>query len=963
MLLRIIKITFFLTALLMFAGNTTLAGGKITGKIVDKETGEPLIGVNVIINNMSLGAATDFEGDYVIINVPPGTYSITASFIGFKSITITDVNVIVNRTSKVDFVMGSATIEQEEIVINAKRPPIVKDLTASEQIIDDDYLAKSIAKSVPDIIETQTGIFQGYYRGSSQVEALYMLDNVSMNSGLFSDNYTGINTSTIQEIAVLTGGYNAEFGNARSAIINVTTKTSKEGIHGTVIARMRPAGTYHFGPYMYGKDLYDWTHYDLNYWNNQVADPNSTFFGEDPNTLLETWQKQITPNDTLKNYNERIQYETEATIYGPITDNLTFLLSGRYKRGVNIFPQAIPYNPEYNLQGYLDYKISQSLQFKLNILHGGYESTTSSSNWNSYESAQESSWYAQMVVEQPYEYEKYALMGAFLRQWPEKRRWSQYSGTFTYVINPESFLETTFSFLQDKMDRSDRYNSIPDSLYSHRDDQEKLIWYLDKGFMHAWDKTGSKLYSVKSSYTNQITKQHLLKVGAEFTSFDFYEDHYMIEYKGGGRENFVNKFEGTPYEGNFYVQDKMEFEGMVINAGVRVDYFNQNRSAPKNMFDPLAYQPNTPGHDPNEPYGYPGVPEREDTKLQVAVSPRLGISHPISANTVLHFVYGHFYQRPSWSKMFGFPTVSYIENDSSALDQYGDQVTYMEEWHGYYGNPKLGYEKTIQYEVGIKHNLANLVMINVTGYYKDASQETGFSSITGLYPATHFANKALMVSNSGYSDVRGIETKIETRSDYFINGGISHDVYWSSSGVVGYSRLYEEGAGREDIPKGVRDTDGAWSSFHKVKAWGSISFPKDYGPEIWGVKPLSDLYVYAYFWWRSGEPYTYHSPGDLSTKPNNKRWFNYYQLDLKIAKGFEVFGKRLELSVDIKNVLDSKFLKLLWGDDLTRYEERTDLPEEERLPKNSFSNEPDVWDWYSYQVAPRQINFEMRFDF
>ena len=530
-------------------------------------------------------------------------------------------------------------------------------------------------------------------------------------------------------------------------------------------------------------------------------------------------------------------------------------------------------------------------------------------------------------------------------------------------MSPESFLETTVSYLHDKMDRSDRYGIVPDSLYSHGDDTEKLIWYLDQGYMHAWDKTESSVYSFKTAYTSQFTKNHLIKAGAEFTSYDFYEDHFMIEYKGGGRENFVNRFNGQPYEGNFYLQDKMEFEGMVINAGLRVDYFNQNREAPKNMFDPLAYQLTTPGHNPEEPYGYPGTPEKESTKMQVAVAPRLGISHPISENTVLHFVYGHFYQRPSWSKMFGFPTVSYIDNDSAALDQYGDQVTYMEEWHGYYGNPKLGYEKTIQYEIGIKHNLAGLVMINVTGYYKDGSQETGFNTITGLYPATHFANKALMVSNSGYSDVRGIETKIETRTDFYLNGGLSHDVYWSSGGVVGFSRLYEEGSGREDIPKGVRDREGAWSSFHKIKAWATLALPEDFGPEIFGFKPLSDLYIYTYFWWRSGEPYTYHGPGDPSTRPYNKRWFNYYEIDMKIAKGFELFGKRLELSVDIKNLLDSKFLKLLWGDDLTRWEERKDLSEEDRLPKNSFSNEPDVWDWYSYQVPPRQVNFEVRFDF
>jgi hypothetical protein len=584
-------------------------------------------------------------------------------------------------------------------------------------------------------------------------------------------------------------------------------------------------------------------------------------------------------------------------------------------------------------------------------------------NWQSTESAQESDWYDQMEIRDPYQYEKYAPMGAFLYQWPELRRWTQISGTATYVFDNTTFLETSLSYLHDDMDRSDRYGAVPDTMYSHDDDTQKLIWYLDKGYEQAWDKTDAKVYSLKTSLTSQVAKNHLIKSGIEFTSYDFSEDHFMAEYKGGGRENFVNRFKGTPYEGNLYIQDKMEFTGMVINAGIRVDFFDQNRSAPKNMFDPLAFQLTTPGHNPDEPYGYPGNPERERTKIQVAVAPRFGISHPISENTVLHFVYGHFYQRPSWSKMFGFPTVSYVENDSAALDQYGNQVTYMEEWHGYYGNPRLTYEKTIQYEIGVEHNLANLFLIDVTGYYKDASQETGFSSITGIYPATHFANKALMVSNGGYSEVRGIETKIESRADFYLNGGISHDIYWSWDGVVGFSRLYEDGAGVEDLPKGLRNDKGAWSSYHKIKAWATLSFPQDFGPEILGFKPLSDFYIYSYFWWRSGDQYTYHGPGDISTEPNNMTWFNYYQVDLKLAKGFKIFDRRFEISVDITNLLNSKFYKLLYGDDLTRWHERTDLPEEERLPKNSFSNEPDVWDWYSYEVPPRQVNFAVRFDF
>jgi hypothetical protein len=423
----------------------------------------------------------------------------------------------------------------------------------------------------------------------------------------------------------------------------------------------------------------------------------------------------------------------------------------------------------------------------------------------------------------------------------------------------------------------------------------------------------------------------------------------------------MNVFNGNPYEGNVYLQDKIETEGLVVNVGVRADFFNENRDAPKNMFDPLAFEVATPGHDPGAPLGIPGTPEREQTKLQLAIAPRIGIAHPMSEYAVLHFVYGHFYQRPSWVKMFGFPFVNYGPLTDSTLNPYAKQSTYMNEWQGYYGNPNMGYERTIQYELGVDYNIADLIKLDVTGYYKDASQEANV--ITGVYAATYGATKALMVSNAGYSDVRGIETKVDSRFAGMFNFGVSHEIYWSFSGEVGFSRLYETGSQSVDVPKGLRQGRGAWSSLQRVKGWVSVSIKKDEGPEIFGVRPFSDFHVYSNFWWRQGDQYTYHAPGDVSTEPNNMRWFSYYQIDLRIAKAFDILGVRTEFSVDIKNLFDLKFLRLLDGDNLIRYMENPSLPDNQRLPKTYDFSEPNIWEWYSYEVPPRVLYFQVSANF
>lgn len=966
-----VKIFFVLIVfpIICFAGNT----GKISGKVTDKSNGEPLIGANVFIQSLKIGASTDVNGEYFILNIPPGSYTLTVSMIGYEKINRTNVSIIIDRTTVQDFNLESVSIEVENVVVVADRPVIDKDLTASEQVITSKILESSGVRSIKDALERLPGIFsdnsslawqrgatKGYVRGSSNVQAVFMIDNLSVNSGLVSDNYSGFNTSTIEQISVLTGGYNAEYGEGRSAVVNIVTKEAPSGIHGTMAVRMRPSGVYHFGRNIYSKENNDYVSTGIDYWTEQSNDENSRFYQQNPDSLLQAWRKQTTPNDAMGKYAERPEFEYEGTLYGSVMEDLGFMLSGRYKRGVGIFPQAIAYNPEFNIQGYLNYKFSPSLQIRVGGFVGGYESADyTASNMNTSEMGQEAGWLAPMRIDEQYARAKYNLFGAPFRQWPELRQWSQLYGKLTHVLNDQSFYEVTFSYLKDKLDRSDRENRIADSVWLP-DVVSMHPRYTLQAYYHTWTKNNSESYQLKTDYTNQITKAHNIKTGFTFKVHDFYYENYAAESRSN-RVNEMNVFEGNPYEGNFYVQDKIEYPGLVVNVGIRGDFFNQNRDAPKIMYDPLAFQIETPGHDPGAPLGIPGTPEREKTELQFVLAPRIGISHPISERAVLHFVYGHFYQRPSWTKMFGFPFVNYTTSWDSVLNPYAKQLTFMDEWQGYYGNPKLSYERTIQYELGIDYNIADLIKVDITGYYKDATGEADV--ITGIYASTYTATKALMVSNSGYSDVRGIETKIDSRFNSMFNFGLSHEIYWSFNGEVGYSRLYEPGSTSINVPKGLRQERGAWGDYQRIKGWASFNFDKDEGPKIAGIKPLSDVNIYMNFWWRSGDKYTYHRPGDTSTEPNNMRWFNYYQIDLKVSKGFELMGLRTELSIDVKNLFDLKFLRLLYDDDLARYLENPNLPDTERLPKTYDFSEPNIWEWYSYEVPPRKIYFQLSINF
>ena len=969
-----------LVLVFMFTG-TLWSGttGKIAGKVVDQSTGKPLFGANVVIVGTSMGASTSEDGSYFIINVPPGTYSVTVSYVGYTKVTKSRVRVIADRTTSLDFALNPTVISGKTITVVAERPVVEKDLTASEQIISAEALTQTWARSLSEELSTQAGIFRGHFRGGTKVESMYMLDNVSLNSGLLSDNYTGINPSTIQEVAVITGGYNAEYGNAMSGIVNIVTKEGISGFHGTVITRMRPAGKYHWGRNMYSKENYEWKHFDLDYWTEESQDPSSEFYGQDPNLLLAQWHKQITPDPIQADYTKRPEYETEMTFYGSVTKKMGFLLSGRYKRGVNIFPQEEKYNPEFNLQGKLSYKISNDMKLELNGLYGGYTTCAmSSSNFNTIEASQEMAWNDLPQITDPYSDVKYALPGSW-SSWPELRRVSNLSLKWTQVLNPKTFYTLTASYLYDMMDKTDRKNVIKkDVLRPHQypwsfDDDEygMLGYFLVKGYSHWTDKTESKVYSLKGDLTSQMTTHHQVKVGFVAKSYDFSYDHFMPAYEGGWRWNLINIFDGTPYEGALYAQDKIEYSGLIVNAGVRVDFFNQNRKAPKYMFDPLAEEASTPG---NVTPGLPGNPEREKTKLQIAVAPRLGISHPISENTVLHFVYGHFYQRSSWNKMFGLPVCTFVEDPDTARNPYAT-YGWIAQWQGYLGNPLLGYEKTIQYEIGVDQNIADILRLDITGYYKDASDQTIFREATLYEPRWGDQNAwtllvgsnmdALMASNCAYADIRGLETRFDTRFNFPLNFNLIYDLSYTTGGVVGYSTLHEPGTGGYNTPQGYAQMKKAWNNNHKFKGIANLSFRRGFGPTIGGFKPLSDLNANVYFEYWSGRQYTYHGPGDTSTEPNNKRWKPHYRTNLKVSKGFYLAGGiHPKISVEVRNLFNNKDLNMLFGDDLIKYEENPNLPLEERLPKHWWSGEPNEWGWYNiWTNPPRQIYMELSVDF
>ncbi len=233
------KLFALLICLLIFQlGTLVQAGttGKISGKIIDKKTGEALIGANVIIIGTTMGASSDLDGNYYILNIPPGEYQVKASMVGYSSFTIQKVRVSVDQTTKLDFELTSESIELSDVLVTAEKPLVRKDLTSTEQNISGDNISMLPLEDVSAVVNLQAGVVDGHFRGGRSNEVKYMIDGVPVNDVYSGQSSLSAEVNSIEEIQVLTGTFNAEYGEALSGVVNQVTKIAGDKLEGNISA-------------------------------------------------------------------------------------------------------------------------------------------------------------------------------------------------------------------------------------------------------------------------------------------------------------------------------------------------------------------------------------------------------------------------------------------------------------------------------------------------------------------------------------------------------------------------------------------------------------------------------------------------------------------------------------------------------------------------------------------------------
>jgi len=450
--------------------------------------------------------------------------------------------------------------------------------------------------------------------------------------------------------------------------------------------------------------------------------------------------------------------------------------------------------------------------------------------------------------------------------------------------------------------------------------------FANDGSGHGMSESRTRSYITKLDLSSQITKTHLIKGGFEFRLHDLESHSYdlIAATDPNANQEIVpytptipavdspQRFDyiRTPREFSAYLQDKMEFRDVIMNVGLRFDWFDANYVVPADPSDPDIYHPmkneNTyrdwvePGSGLNqEEYdayvaGFEEYTPEErkafmhkavDPKMQV--SPRLGIAYPISDQGVIHFSYGHFFQIPQYSQMYARPDFK--------INPSGGNVVF--------GNADLLAKRTVQYEVGLQQQIAPNTGIDVTIFYRDIRDWIGTSPlITTVIPGIQYST----YENRDYANSRGFTVKLERRMANNFSANVDYTFTIVEGSYSNPNDAYNAINNKQEPRLNLIPL--AWDRRHSLT--GQLIWSRD----SWTVSGIARFYT--------GFPYTPSFPrGEFvgatalsNLRENSSVQPNNTTVDVRVNKRFRVSGLDLNVFAYIQNLLDSNDATAVYSD-------------------------------------------------
>ncbi|MGH7492785.1 MAG: TonB-dependent receptor [bacterium] len=881
---------------ILFAGFSTLLWpgtlsaqnvGRIAGTVTDAETGNPLPGANVIIAGTRMGAATDAKGEYYILNIPPGRYELRASMIGFESMKVVEVIVHVGRTTKTDFKLIDETLEFEEVVVQAVRPDVERDKTSTSAVVRfDEVETLPGMRDVSDVIDLAADVIDGHFRGGREGEEYYTLQGMGIVNPLDRSSAFLPIMSGVEEVEVITSGFGAQYGNAQSGVVNISMKEGDAHVWRTRIeSRLRPPTRKHFGPSVFDPDANDYIKLLLEedvwltgdpssdqsqpYYGSMASGLTSSFAGD---TLVQLAVAQAlwmqTRRDIGRTYGNDLDYSLEAATGGPINESMKMFLALRANRQWPVFPTEQT-NVEYQAMGNVVTDLGGATTLRLS---GGYTNL----NDNVFPGTNGVGGY------QGWLWDRIASIRA------RKRVNTQLGARFTKSLNQATYYELKLNSLftnnvlgatpvPDVLPDSVDFNWVVGTISFPNNNSPDLLDYQIGYDTFTEEKT--RTISFDGSFTSQITNAHLFNAGVQVNSYLIDVSNFLDVRSSRQLERYT----AHPFEAAAYVQDKMEFEGLIANVGLRFDLWYSGVDYYTDPFTPFGDADSLGRFDPaSAPQEEPPVYDR--------LQPRLGVSFPISTNTVFHLNYGAFMQRPSFQYIVSQRRGQRL-NDPLIL-----------------GNPRLEPETTNGYDIGVVQALGQGFTLEVSGYYKDVKnliQQANFIDERAGYQTSSYFNL-------DYADIRGFRIALNNRRGP-LTGAINYQYGYAtgkSATATAATPIFNRDTSAvittdlTNVP--TRDILLDFDRTHNLVITIAYAMGKNWGPTFSGFRPFADMNVSIHSLLRSGRPYT--SPSDIRLI-NVHRAPMESNTDLRLTKAIRnFFGVPVSFYAEVFNLLNNKNL-------------------------------------------------------
>jgi hypothetical protein len=902
--------------------------GKITGSVRDATTNEALIGANIIVEGKTYGAATNIDGYYVILNIPPGTYNLKASMVGYAPKVVLQMRVSIDQTTQIDFELPSNAIQTEEVIVVATTPIVQKDVSSSRVNLNVKEIENLPVSNLNGVIGLQAGVRAGLeIRGGSANQTAYIVNGLTMRDERDNSPFTGISYSSIDEIQIQTGGFNAEFGNIRSGLVNVVTKEgARDKYTFSLIARYSGASRKHFGASPSDPNTY---------WIRPYVDPQVAWFGTealDPNTGLAVWdaytQQQypefegwvsvaqktllnsdpsddITPEQAQKIFLwqhrkiteiEDPDYDIDASFGGPVPfaedlGNLRFFASYRQTQNMYVIPLPINRNGVHDWVGQL--KLTTDIGKGMKLLVQGLRSERLGTNNNN--AGNPGIFMTPEDIGAVMNRVSYISARIYATDYwaPSIIKYTQFGGKFTHVLDPTTLYEVTFSTFNSNYstnpgrfrDSSTLYNVggvyLDEAPYGFADYPSTGIdgLRMGVGFSNSRDSSAVTTYSLKGDLQSQIDKYNNVKTGIEIVYTENIVNYASVDkFLPSGRSR--STWSNFPIRAGIYVQDKLEFEGMVANLGLRLDYSN-----PQGEW--YVYDPYTSAFASENSLGIDTLLEKVTVDKQVYLSPRIGISFPISIDSKLYFNYGHFRSMPTPENLFLLRRFS----DNNAVTRIAD--------------PNNPLPKTISYELGYEQNLFDLLLLKLAGYYKDVSLQSRLVTYQSRDNKVNYTRS----EPDNYQDVRGFELTLTKNRGDWVQGFINYTYDVRSAGNFGFGTYYES-ASLQRAYEATTTSTYQEKPIPRPFANANIDFftPSNYGPQWGELYILGDWRFGFVGTWYSGQYSTWAGGGSIPGIENNVQWKDYWNVDMRISKSFHFMGVNLQIFADITNLFNYKYM-------------------------------------------------------